>query len=1044
MNERDIFHAALEFGDPAQRSLYLEQACAGDPALKQHIEGMLAMHGKLGSFLEAPSQVLGAAAAACLTESPGTVIGRYKLLQQIGEGGMGTVYMAEQTEPVQRKVALKIIKPGMDSRQIIARFEAERQALALMDHPNIARVLDGGTTEEGARGEGRGTSEQGDLAPRPSPLVAHPSSLAPRPYFVMELVKGVPITAYCDAHHLTPRARLRLCLTVCQAVQHAHQKGIIHRDLKPSNVLVAEYDHTPVVKVIDFGVAKAVGPKLTERTLFTEYGQIIGTVEYMSPEQAKLNALDIDTRSDIYALGVLLYELLTGTTPLEQARLRQAPFDEALRLVREEEPPTPSNRLSTLAELPAVATNRGVEPRELSGLVRGELDWIVMKCLEKERDRRYESASALAADIERYLNDEPVAAGPLSRTYRLRKFVRRHRGAVLAASSIALLLVLGIIGTTTGLAFADRARHDALDAQQKEETQRRLAETRDAETQAVFEFVQKHVLGVARPKSRGGLGVDVTVERAIEEALPVIAMSFPDQPLIEARLHMTMGYAFYNLGKGKRAAEQFAAARAIYTVQQGPDGTGTYNSVMGLADSYELLSSHRESLALRQELLTRRTAVMGRDHPDTLRAMMSVANSLRHLGQSEESVALQRETLALRKAKLGERDPETLRSMNNLASSLYDAGHHKEALRLREQTLELRRAVLGEKHTDTLLSMMALANSYYRFGRLADAARLYEETVREQQAQLGRDHPATLSTTSNLANCYGDMGDQKVAAALRQRQYLDVLVGAAIGHAERMKALRMRQETLEQQQRKLGPDHDQTLASRMNLAVSLDSVGRHKEAIELQEETLTLQRTKLGLDHPDTLMTMGNLADSYDRDGRYQEALQRHREAFALREAKLGANHPDTLGSMWGEAVSLIHLKRTTEAVQIVDKCLDRANGKVLEPGRALQMIDWRLRHFARRKDGPCCRASAEMWEKLDQRDAASLYTAACFRAVTAEAFGETDAKQADAEADRAIAWLREAVAAGYYDAASMASDRSLAVLRDRADFKELLASLKK
>jgi serine/threonine protein kinase/WD40 repeat protein len=445
MTEEALFTAALAMPSHEERRAFLDQACASETGLRQRVEALLHAHDNPDSFLDAPSSGLPPATDDLCSERPGAVIGPYKLLQQIGEGGMGTVFMAEQTHPVQRKVALKIIKPGMDSRQVIARFEAERQALALMDHPNIAKVLDAGKTEGG------------------------------QPYFIMELVKGVPVTTYCDEHRLTPRERLELFIPVCQAVQHAHQKGIIHRDLKPSNVLIALYDGRPLPKVIDFGVAKATGPKLTDRTLFTEIGAVVGTLEYMSPEQAGLNQLDIDTRSDIYSLGVLLYELLTGTTPLERKRLREAALLDVLRLIREEEPPRPSTRLSTTDELPAIAANRGLEPKKLSGLVRGELDWIAMKCLEKDRNRRYETPNGLAQDIERYLHDEPVLTGPPSALYRLRKFVRRNKPVVLPVSLLGILLVglLAAFALRESLAAAELRK--ALDLVQTESEQKERA-----------------------------------------------------------------------------------------------------------------------------------------------------------------------------------------------------------------------------------------------------------------------------------------------------------------------------------------------------------------------------------------------------------------------------------------------------------------------------------------------------------------------------------------------------------------------------------------
>jgi serine/threonine protein kinase/Tfp pilus assembly protein PilF len=415
MQEEHLFHQALEH-PPDRRGAFLDAACGGDAALRMRVETLLRATENPGSFLQSPAAAAYSPTIAerPVTESPGTVIGAYKLLEQIGEGGFGVVFMAEQTAPVKRKVALKVIKPGMDTRQVIARFEAERQALAMMDHPNIAKVLDAGATETG------------------------------RPYFVMELVRGVPITDYCDRHQLTPKLRLDLFVTVCQAVQHAHQKGIIHRDIKPSNVLVTLHDDKPVVKVIDFGIAKATSGQLTEKTLFTGFAQLVGTPLYMSPEQASMAGLDIDTRSDIYSLGVLLYELLTGTTPFDKARLQEAAFDEVRRIIREEEPQKPSTRLSSLGDtLPSVSAQRKMEPRKLSQLVRGDLDWIVMKALEKDRARRYETANGFAQDVQRYLADEAVQACPPSVGYRFRKFARRNKRMLVTATLLgAMLLIL--------------------------------------------------------------------------------------------------------------------------------------------------------------------------------------------------------------------------------------------------------------------------------------------------------------------------------------------------------------------------------------------------------------------------------------------------------------------------------------------------------------------------------------------------------------------------------------------------------------------------
>ncbi len=439
MNEREIFIEALQEESPAAQQAYLDKACASNAELRRRVEGLLRDREKAAAFFHSPPPMLVATVDDPIRERPGTVIGPYKLLEQIGEGGFGVVYMAEQQKPIRRKVALKILKAGMDTHEVVARFEAERQALAIMDHPNIAKVLDGGATPSG------------------------------RPYFVMELVKGAPTTEFCDQNQLTLRERLELFVLVCQAVQHAHQKGIIHRDLKPSNVLVSMHDTVPVVKVIDFGVAKALGQELTDKTLFTGFAQMIGTPLYMSPEQAGQSGLDVDTRSDIYSLGVLLYELLTGTTPFDKTRLRAADYDEIRRIIREEEPAKPSTRISTLGDAATVSAKRRSDPKRLRQLFRGELDWIVMKALEKDRTRRYETASAFAADVMHYLHDEPVQACPPSAWYRFRKLARRNKRAAVMAGLLVLLLVGAVAVLGVSYFQVEQALQDKTQALEREQ-----------------------------------------------------------------------------------------------------------------------------------------------------------------------------------------------------------------------------------------------------------------------------------------------------------------------------------------------------------------------------------------------------------------------------------------------------------------------------------------------------------------------------------------------------------------------------------------------
>jgi len=932
MKERDIFVAALAITNVEERAAFLDQACS-EPGQKEHLWALLEAEAKLGTFLESPARATGSTGVA---EHPGTIIGPYKLLEQIGEGGMGVVFMAEQTRTVRRRVALKVIKAGMDSRQVIARFEAERQALALMEHPNIARVLDAGTTDSG------------------------------RPYFVMELVRGVPITEYCDKNRLDAEARLRLFITVCLAIRHAHQKGIIHRDIKPSNVMVTLNDGQPVAKVIDFGIAKATEQKLTERTLFTAYGEMIGTPAYMSPEQAEMGNIDVDTRSDIYSLGVLLYELMTGTTPIDDAQLHTVGFSEIQRLICEVTPPRPSSRLSTLGNSATIlAGNRGTDPKRLARLLAGDLDWIMMKALEKDRNRRYATAGDFAADIERFLRHEAVLARPPSVAYRIATFVRRHRGAVMA----------GTIAVTTLLAGAAVATWQAVAANWA----KRTAQAKEAETQAVLDFVQDRIFAAARPLGQAnGLGRDVTLQSTLTAALPYLDGSFADQPLVEARLRETLGRSFLYLGEARMAVDQFEQARAIHTRLLGPSVARTLKSANALADSY------------------------------------------RAQGRLDEALELARQTLERRQDLLGPNDPDTLESVSTLAKVYGDCGRHAEALELREAALKGYRVRLGPNRLETIMSMMNLANSYAGLGRLREALELDEQALAAAKSAFGPDHPDVLPLRNNLALDYAE-----------ERRYED--------------ALKMQQETLAICKDKLGTDHPMTLVSMQNVAKALGDLKRHEEALKLLQEVFALQKVKPGPEHFETIHTMYGIGNQFGSLDRYAEALEWHRQALTLRKAKFGPDNRETLYSMWGVGLNLLRLGQVSEGLPIIDECLRRA---VAHPRADFSgLADRRLDYCAENGDADGCKKTAELWENMRRTDAASLFNAARYRAVTAAVLRKSEHTpdkntRAEKESDQATAWLRRAVAAGFKDKDQLAKSKDFDSMRDRADFRKLMAEL--
>jgi serine/threonine protein kinase/tetratricopeptide (TPR) repeat protein len=878
-NLKAVFNEALDRPAGPERSAFLDEACREDAALRAQVEQLLGDADRVGRFLEAPPGCPDPGKSALnpsqraeegpfdqrlaetLAVGPGSRIGPYELIEKIGEGGMGVVYMAVQEKPVRRSVALKIIKLGMDTDQVIARFEAERQALALMDHQNIARVLDVGTTATG------------------------------RPFFVMDLVKGDPITEYCDRNRLSPKERLELFAPVCQAIQHAHQKGIIHRDVKPSNVLVTHYDPGApgVPKVIDFGVAKAIDQRQSERTMFTQFGQVVGTLEYMSPEQAGIGAIDVDTRSDIYSLGVLLYELLTGSTPLERANLREAAYMEILRRIREDDPPRPSMRLSNSRDtLPSISAQRQTEPVRLTRLVRGELDWIVMKALDKDRTRRYETASGFARDIERYLAGDAVEAGPPGATYRLRKLARKHRIALATAGAFAVLLLLAVaistylaIRITRSERLVRRERDRAVDAEGKAQAslvklreEQKKTKQSESEALAVLEFFKTKVLAAARPKGEeGGLGIDATIRAAVDSSALGIEKSFAGQPALEASIRDTLGQSYIVLGDPALAIHHHSRALGLRRQVLGADDPDTLTSISSLATAYWSAGRLADALALHEEALKGRQATLGPDHADTLESMGSLAVAYHDAGQLAAALPLYEETIKRLKPELGPDHPNRLTYLNNLASGYQDAGRLAEALPLFEEILKRRRATLSADHRHTLISMSNLARAYKDAGRLAEAIPLHEETLKRQKATLGLDHANTLTSMSDLALAYRDAGRPGEAVPL-----LD-------------DALKRRRGTLD-------PDHPDTLLTMNNLALAYKDTGRLNEALTLYEDTLKRTKAKLGPEHNLTLQVMKNLGAAYEAAGRQKEALPLFEAALKVREATLGPDHPNTLNSM--------------------------------------------------------------------------------------------------------------------------------------------------
>ena len=837
----ELYQAAM--AQPAeQRADILQRACCGDTELRAEVESLLVAARGASSFLEGSPVYTTTEGGPRPThamfpdEIAGAVIGRYHLLQKIGEGGMGEVWLAEQKEPVRRRVALKLVKAGMNSREVVARFESERQALALMDHPAIAKVFDAGSTPEGA------------------------------PYFVMEYVAGVPITNYCDNHRLSTRERLDLFMRVCEGVQHAHQKAIIHRDLKPSNILVIDVDGRALPKIIDFGVAKALTQKLTADTMFTRVGSLLGTPQYMSPEQADSSGEDIDTRTDVYSLGIILYELLAGAPPLD---MRSIAFEEFLRRLREEEPPKPSTKIRTqdAAASTALAHKRQTEPLALAKEIRGDLDSITLKALEKDRSRRYGSPSDLAADIGRHLNNEAVLAAPPSAAYHARKFARRYRVA-LATGGAFLLVLLAAAGISIWQSIRATKQRDRADAAA-------------ASAQAVNDFLQNDLLAQASASNQSGPGTkpdpDLKVRTALDRAAARIAGKFDRQPEVEASIRETIGQTYLDLGQYPEARTQLERALDLERQVLGAQSPKSLKTISLLGRTAFLQGEYAQAEALDDQALQIKRRVLGPEHPDTLASMNNLANVYYMLGEYARAEALDTQTLELRRRVLGPEHPDTLRSMNNLAIVYYAKGEYVQAETLYSQTLEIKRRVLGPEHPETLSSMSNLGIDYRMQGKYAQAEAIESQALEIQRRVLGPEHRLTLNSMTNLADVYDREGKYPQAEALDS-------------------------QALEIQRHVLGLQHRDTLLSMTFLANIYSAQGKYLQAEALYNQGLAIQRRVLGPENPDTLWSTNNLAANYRFQGKYAQALDLYSTTWQISKRVLGPRHPATFDAVSGIA----------------------------------------------------------------------------------------------------------------------------------------------
>jgi eukaryotic-like serine/threonine-protein kinase len=840
MNEAD--GPAWHPGSEAETQINSGRSGGLDPAATPHVP--------------AGSAVPRAEGAAASADEP-ISIGQYKLIRRLGEGGMGQVWLAEQTMPVQRQVAIKLIKVGIYDAELLQRFRAERQSLAMMDHPAIAKVFDAGATRDG------------------------------QPYFVMEYVPGVPITEYCDQKHLTIQARLELFIKVCEGVQHAHQKAIIHRDLKPANILVTEVDGKPVPRIIDFGLAKAIGPQAGGDAGMTMVGGFVGTPGYMSPEQADASVLDVDTRTDVYSLGVLLYVLLTGDEPFDTTQWKTQPLHEMLRQLREVDPPAPSTKLRM--ETPASVDNakmRGAQLKQLQQLLHGDLDWITMKALEKDRARRYGTSMELAADVERYLKNEPIVARPASTAYRLQKYVRRHRVGVAVAAGLVLLL-------------AGFAAMQVVQVQRVTRERDRATRERDRANRITDFMLQ--MFKVSDPSE--ARGNSITARELLDKSSTQIDSGLANDPEVQAQMLQAMGEVYSGLGLRARAEALLTRAVDIRRRVLGPDNPDTLDSMSQLSQILYFEGHYPETEKLQRETLAAQQRVLGSNDARTDLSMSQLAATLGEEGHYPEAEQLEREVLAITQKVRPQDWRASMAASRSLGWTLNLEGHYGEAAKALRAALDLCQRNLGADHPDTLKTAAQLGDVLTRQRHFAEAEKLLRETADIERRVLGPEHPSTTATVTTLATALADDGHFAEAETL-YRQNLEI------------------------QLRTLGPDHRVVMSTVNSLGNALMGENRFADAEKQFRQVLGTERRVLGPEHPNTLNGMMSLGNALMEEGHYAEAEKVYLDAFHGEQRVLGTEHPDTAMTAYDLGCVEAHQGHKAEAISYLTQAVDHG----LEP----------------------------------------------------------------------------------------------------------------